>query len=733
MKNCSNKLIELFIFISFIALYALVYTPVITASSWQKYPGNPLFFDNNQWNNGLVLEPYILKENNLYRMWYVGHNGSGWRIGYAYSLNGIQNWVQNSNPILQYGSNDGWESGNENPNVIYNNQLKKYQMWYTSVNSSHWYVGLDRFRLRYATSTDGINWDKTDGWASTINSNAWASSTSWDSGGIARGISILYKDSYYHLWYSATNSNNLAWSPFWRIGYATSPDGINWTKQNNGNPVITPTKAWELNNVSFPTVIFENGIYKMWYVANYGDAGDQIVYATSQDGINWDKPEDQNPVLTKSNFGFGNININSPFIMRDGNMYKMWYLGNYGSSLRIGYATASAEVNSDLDVPLIKQTKDPWQSETYDTATNWNPSNPTINRWGCALTSATMILNYYGINKIDENTDLDPGTLNDWLNDQEDGYVGTGWINWLAVSRLSSLSTEINNITDFKALEYSRVSGTDSAKLKESLKNDINNSIPGILAEPGHFIVAKGINEDTFNINDPFYDIETLDDHKYSNSFLSYGKYTSSKTDLSYIMLVTDQNIKLSVASSSGKIVGEEFIQQPIIDPVTGTKNGNPIKMFYLPKPETGEYRILISSDNYQTYNLGIYLYDISGNVNKIEQDGITGPNNSEIILINFDKQNSGSSRIKRTVTFQTTLDDIKELYALGLIHPAISGNLNSIIKNSKSFFEKGKKKQSLLLLNAFENLIKATRNKGLDEKAYQILLYDIQYLKTHL
>ena len=59
---------------------------------------------------------------------------------------------------------------------------------------------------------------------------------------------------------------------------------------------------------------------------------------------------------------------------------------------------------SDLSVPLLKQTSNPWQSQEYDTAHVWNPSNITIKAWGCAMTSAAMIFKYYGINKLPDGT-----------------------------------------------------------------------------------------------------------------------------------------------------------------------------------------------------------------------------------------------------------------------------------------------------------------------------------------
>ncbi|MCL4417932.1 MAG: C39 family peptidase, partial [Actinobacteria bacterium] len=505
------------------------------ASTWHKYPGNPLTFDSDI----TALDPYILSENGSYKMFYVGNEGYGWKIYNANSTNGLS-WERNPEFNIKANSTDSWESGTENASAMYNNFLNIYQMWYISTNTSHWNVGLDRFRLRYATSSDGVNWDRLDGWTSTINSDAWADSNAWDKGGIARGISVLFKDGTYHLWYAGTNDSNLTQYPFWRIGYATSTDGIHWTKQNNGNPVIIPTKSWEINNVAYPNVIYENGKYKMWYAASYGDMGTQIVYATSTDGINWDKPDSENPVLTTSPSGFDSGNIISPFVMRDGKVYKMWYSGfgntGYGYSWKIGYATKSADLI--LDVPNLKQTDEPWQGNIYDSADKWNPANSTINRWGCALTSAAMILRYHGINLLPGGTILDPGSLNTWLNNQEDGYVGDGYINWLAVSRLSRLARDTNNITDFEALEYQRISGRHDT----DLTNDLNNSRPDILQEPGHFIVAKGIGEGTFYINDPYYNRTDL--NSYDNNYLSLGRYIPSNTNLSYIMLATNPEIQ---------------------------------------------------------------------------------------------------------------------------------------------------------------------------------------------
>ena len=95
--------------------------------------------------------------------------------------------------------------------------------------------------------------------------------------------------------------------------------------------------------------------------------------------------------------------------------------------------------STDLNVPPLKQISDPWQNQVYDSANLWSPLNPTINRWGCALTSAAMVFQYHGLTKLPDNTTLDPGTVNAWLKTQLDGYVGNGYVNWLALSRLFSI------------------------------------------------------------------------------------------------------------------------------------------------------------------------------------------------------------------------------------------------------------------------------------------------------
>ncbi len=474
-----------------IILLALIFKTNAQASSdWQKYPSNPVFTALGGWDGNDAINPSVVKTTNTYIMYYTGNNGAGWRIGYAYSSDGINNWTASSNYVIPVGSSDGWEKETATPTVLIDKN-GVYNMWYTSTDTSHWSYGLDRFRIRNAVSTDGgAAWTPDSGW------ELEGTAGKWDEGGLDRGRAIVIKDGTYYMIYAGTGSDLN-----FKLGLATSPDGVNWTKQNGGNALNIPLQAGELDTQSYPTVLYENGIFKMWYEAATS-SGTQIDYAESPDGINWTLPADQNPVLTRGTSGFDSVALEPNVILHENDQYKLYYSGYDGNKWSIGLATLQADIlpAKDLNVPLLRQTDPLWGAQVYDSASRWSPAHATISDWGCAETSAAMILQYYGITKLPNNINLDPGTLNTWLKNQPDGYIGNGLLNWLAISRLSKLAKTNNPNFIYDALEYRR-KGID----KVSLTDDINAGQPDILEEPGHFIVGKGINADTFNINDPYY------------------------------------------------------------------------------------------------------------------------------------------------------------------------------------------------------------------------------------
>ena len=338
MNLLSHK-INLIFFLLIFLIFSYFHENVLAASNWNKYPNNPIISSskNPPWFH--THNPSVIQKNGTYFMLFEGNSGSGSRVSKAVSTNGIDNWSVSSQPIIPTGQ---WDIEHANPRQIYNPTLDIYQAWFSAYNTSNWISGPDRFRVAYATSSAGIDWQKyTEKWALVGDSGKW------DEGGIARGLSILLLNNTYHLWYAATNTQNLGTNPYWRIGYATSPDGINWAKYS-GNPVIYKTKDWEYANMMVPFVLFEDGKFKMWYGTGAGDSCTRYAYAESTNGYDWTKPADKNPVynITGVSGDFDKAALGGLSIIREGDIYKIWYAGYDGTHASIGYATASAEIST---------------------------------------------------------------------------------------------------------------------------------------------------------------------------------------------------------------------------------------------------------------------------------------------------------------------------------------------------------------------------------------------------
>jgi len=222
------------------------------------------------------------------------------------------------NPVLEHGAAGEWDSLDVlEPSVIF--AEGKYRMWYTGD------VGGYNQRIGYAMSDDGINWEKSAG-----NPVLEPSASEWDRGFIY-SPSVLFKDGEYKMWYVGVPYNG---APR-HIGYATSNDGVSWDKYE-GNPVLSPAGGWEGSQVGYHCVIFHNGKYRMWYTG-YNGSDIQIGYATSDDGINWTKYEG-NPILEQ---------IGSPSVLFEAGKYKMWYSGKGETHHRIGYATPKPAITTE--------------------------------------------------------------------------------------------------------------------------------------------------------------------------------------------------------------------------------------------------------------------------------------------------------------------------------------------------------------------------------------------------
>lgn len=384
-----------------------------------------------------------------------------------------------------------------------------------------------------------------------------------------------------------------------------------------------------------------------------------------------------------------------------------------------------------LNVPLLKQTDSPWQAQEYDTAHIWAPNNPTIHDWGCALTSAAMVLNFHGITKMPDNSQLDPGSLNSWLKSQPDGYLGSGLVNWYAIPRLTKLAKLSFNNPSFThdALLYKRMKNPTNTKVLD----DLQQNRPDILEEPNHFVVAKGVTDSTISINDPYFARATLNDG-YNNTFSSAGQYIPTNTDLSYIVLVGNDHMNFSLQDATGSAVGEQFTQSPLQnDSFPNIFSGNPVHVFALDEPLDGSYNLTVNTTNNSNYSYMGYLYDINGDVKKFEINGTTGNAGNDNAMIIFEKQPSDNSSLERIVTFQTLLDDINRLYQQHEITNSAKGGLLELAKNAQKDKERHLAFLAQIHLNLFLLILDLKDGHGVSPVAHTILSEDAKYLKNHL
>ena len=308
------------------ALECVNYTePAPSEINWTKYSGNPVLPSGpaGAWND-FKSDPFVVKDNSIYKMWYSTNNdGTQTRIAYAESNNGIS-WTLNPSPVLDLGSPGSWDSGDvETPTIIIDNTApanERYKMWYSALDDN---ISRNVYRIGYATSANGTNWSK--------NGNNPVLGPVPDSplvyGGVADPV-VIKDGSVYKMWYSGITGAGQG--EFW-INYATSDDGINWSE--NPNPVLDTSGENSLNCVAIgqPDVIFNGSLYEMWYSCWYNTTLEywdiEIAYATSDDGIIWNKSEN-NPVLSKGLAGsWDSFIAGYSSTLIDNGEYKMWYTG----------------------------------------------------------------------------------------------------------------------------------------------------------------------------------------------------------------------------------------------------------------------------------------------------------------------------------------------------------------------------------------------------------------------
>ena len=215
---------------------------------WRKYGGNPLF-------PGAM--PYAIKIGDTFRLYHSGKDDAG--------RHGLQ--MRTSQDGFRWSKPTRVLAGVMDPCVVLVNG--KYHLYYcgggrkTKNGKQVW-----EFKAHMATSEDGIRWKKEPKPALPLGPKG-----SWDESSHA-GPCVLKLEDGFHMWYLGSGSykDHIAW----RIGHATSPDGLNWTKSGK-EPVLDVGKPgdWDCGTFMSFDIIFRDGKFLFWYAGAPTGHGDE--------------------------------------------------------------------------------------------------------------------------------------------------------------------------------------------------------------------------------------------------------------------------------------------------------------------------------------------------------------------------------------------------------------------------------------------------------------------------
>jgi hypothetical protein len=158
------------------------------------------------------------------------------------------------------------------PSIIVEKNI--WKMWYVSCEK--WILDRDRprhfYTIKYAESLDGIEWTRTGITCIKFkNSEEYA---------ISRPCVIRNNDTYM-MFYSYRGGNAT-----YRIGYAESENGINWTRKDDETGIDVSRHGWDAEMIEYPYVFcHKNKTYLLYNGNGYGKSGFGYAILKNQRGI----------------------------------------------------------------------------------------------------------------------------------------------------------------------------------------------------------------------------------------------------------------------------------------------------------------------------------------------------------------------------------------------------------------------------------------------------------------
>ncbi len=411
-----------------------------------------------------------------------------------------------------------------------------------------------------------------------------------------------------------------------------------------------------------------------------------------------------------------------------GNSYDLGFNSSNWAPLNIDYIRVKRLPDHMLEVPHYEQDDDVWENDQLGN------SNYTIGGSGCAMTSAAMLLNYYGYTISPSGLASNPQNLNEWLKNNH-GYGSNGNLMWPAVARFAkeakNLGWVAQNLPD---LEF-----TYPVFTFDAIQADLLNKIPSAVQivqnthntttyedDDLHFVAARGFddNSETIYINDPLDSTPgaQLSDNYSGKIFRKFARYAPSiDNNLSYIWLklysldkdiVVEKDGKKTGVDSNGtayaEISGAEYFSEGVIagEELTNT-SGQGSKNFIIPKPSDGIYNITVFGDPGSDLDMELFTYDKEANA-KVFQEKRTIDDSGILTYTLTYTSEPGNQETNLNlvppavpVTFSSVRQYIKEQYELRNIKNfGIRTMLITKLTISERLYQNNHKKLAIMMIN---------------------------------
>lgn len=212
----------------------------------------------------------VIQINNKFYLYYIGwnirnsvpyHNS----IGLAISQDDGKTFLRFSDgPIIDRTYKEPYFSGT----AYILKEKNTFKMWYLSCIK--WELVNDKqepfYHIKYAESEDGINWKRDGKVAIELKENE---------GGIA-SASVCMIGSLYYLWYSYRGIKEYRTNKkgSYKIGLATSKDGLVWERKDNEVGITLSEEGWDSQMMAYPNVIrYKNKLYMFYNGNGFGKTG----------------------------------------------------------------------------------------------------------------------------------------------------------------------------------------------------------------------------------------------------------------------------------------------------------------------------------------------------------------------------------------------------------------------------------------------------------------------------